>query len=105
MIRVIGVYRWVEGASFNHDYYNSTHMQTTKELLSPFGLIKLESDRFVVGEPPRPGAIIAASHAYFPSLEVAKNAVASTGAALMADVPNYTDLKPELSFAMVENHG
>jgi uncharacterized protein (TIGR02118 family) len=105
MIRVIGVYRWVEGASFNHDYYNSTHMQITRELLSPFGLVKLESDRFIIAASPQPGAIIAASHAYFPSLEIARHAVASTGAALMTDVAKYTNLKPELSFAIVENHG
>jgi uncharacterized protein (TIGR02118 family) len=104
MIRVMGVYRWVAGASFDHDYYNSQHMQLTKELLVPHGLIKLESDRYVLGDTPMPGAIIAASHAYFPSMDVAKRAVAAAGASLMADVPSYTTLKPELSFAMVESH-
>jgi len=105
MIRVIGVYRWVEGATFDHAYYNTEHMRLTRELLAPRGLVRLESDRYLSNAPATPGSIIAASHAYFESVEVAKSAVAAAAAALMADIPKYTSLKPELSFAAVESHG
>ena len=104
MIRVIGVYRWVEGATFDHAYYNSEHMRLTRELLGPKGLVRLESDRYLSSAPPVPGSIVAASHAYFENVEAAKSAVAAAAAALMADVAKYTSLKPELSFAAVESH-
>lgn len=104
MVRVMGVYRWVEGASFDHTYYNAEHMRLTRTLLAPEGLLRLESDRHIAGEPPPPGSIIAASHAYFPSMEAAQRAVAVAGPTLMADVRRYTTLKPELSFALIESH-
>ena len=101
MIRVIGIYRWTEGASFDHQYYQNTHMQLTRDLLTPLGLVRLEADRYLAANLVAPGTIIAASHAYFPSIEIAKTALSAVGATLMADVANYTTLKPELSFAVV----
>jgi len=104
MIRIIAFYRWREGASFNHDYYNSEHMRITKELLTPLGLVGLESDRYIAATPPAVGDVVAATNAYFPSMEVAKAALAAVGAALLADVANYTNIKPEMRFAEVTSH-
>ena len=104
MIRVIAFYRWQEGASFNHDYYNSEHMRITKELLTPHGLVALESDQYIVAKPPAVGDVVAATNAYFPSMEVVKATLAAVGAALLADVPNYTTIKPEMHFAEVTSH-
>ena len=104
MIRVIGFYRWSEGAIFDHEYYNSQHMRLTKESLAPHGLLRLESDRYVSPKPPVAGEIIAASSAYFASLESAQTAMAEVGAILLADVSKYTDLKPEVRLAMVATH-
>ena len=105
MIRVVGFYRWVDGATFDHEYYNSEHMRLTRELLGPRGLLRLESDRYLSGAPPVAGEIIAASHAYFPSMDIARSAVAAAAGALMTDVAKYTSLKPELLFAEVSSHG
>ena len=105
MIRVIGLYRWTDGAVFDHDYYNSKHMELTRELLAPRGLVRLESDQYFSVAPPKNGDVIAASHAYFASPEEAKNAMTSAAAALMADVPKYTNLKPEILFGSVVSHG
>jgi uncharacterized protein (TIGR02118 family) len=104
MIRVVAFYRWVEGAAFDHEYYRLEHMRITKELLTSRGLIRLESDRYLTNTSPVAGTVIAATHAYFPSMEVARNAVAETSSALLEDVPNYTSLKPELCFAAVSAH-
>jgi uncharacterized protein (TIGR02118 family) len=104
MIRITGFYRWEDGASFNHEYYDKEHMRITKDALSPLGLMRLESDRFLAGKPRVAGEIIAATNAYFPSLEVAQKAMAAAGAVLLADVPNYTSLKPELRFSVVTTH-
>jgi uncharacterized protein (TIGR02118 family) len=104
MIRVTGFYRWKDGASFDHEYYNKEHMRITKDLLSPHGLMRLESDRFVGSNPPVTGAIVAATNAYFPSIEVAQRALAASGAALLADVANYTNIKPDMQFSIVTSH-
>lgn len=104
MIRVIGFYRWVEGANFNHKYYNAEHMRLTQEVLAPHGLLRLESDHYISTRPPLAGEIIAASNAYFPSIEIAQAAMATVGAALIADVPNYTNLKPEVRLCVVTTH-
>lgn len=104
MIRVIGFYRWIEGANFNHEYYNAEHMRLTQNALAPHGLLRLESDRYISTRPPLAGEIIAASNAYFPSLEIAQAAMTVAGAALIADVPNYTNLKPEIRLCIVTTH-
>jgi uncharacterized protein (TIGR02118 family) len=103
MIRVSGFYRWAEGAHFDHAYFNTEHARITKQVLQESGLIKFESDRFL-SVAPVAGEIIAASNAYFPSLEAAQQALAKCGAALMADVPNYTSLKPEIHLSIVQTH-
>ncbi len=104
MIRVIGFYRWMEGANFNHEYYDAEHMRLTQETLAPHGLLRLESDRYISTRPPLTGEIIAASNAYFPSIEIAQAAMMLVGATLMADVPNYTNLKPEIRLCIVTTH-
>ena len=105
MLKVIGFYRWSGGATFDHEYYNSKHMSLTQRLLAPHGLARLESDRYVLSGPPVPGQIIAASNAYFPSASIAQAAMTAVGSSLMADVANYTNLKPELHFVDVVSHG
>ena len=105
MLRVIGIYRWAEGATFDHEYYNSEHMRLTKELLTPHGLMRLESDKYLCGTEPAAGEIIAASNAYFGSVSDAQAAIAAVGDSLMADVVNYTNIRPELRFALVSEHG
>ena len=104
MIRVIGFYRWEEGAEFNHEYYNSKHMTLTKELLVSHGLIRLESDSYISDKPPFEGEIIATSNAYFRDLLAAQTAMASVGEALMEDVPKYTTLAPEIRITNVTSH-
>ena len=105
MIRVVGFYRWIDGATFDHEYYHSAHMQLTKELLAPRGLLRLESDRYILSAAPVAGDIIAASNAYFPSVDAARAALAAVGGTLMSDTLNYTSLKPEIRLASVTSHG
>src|SRR4051812_24930409 len=104
MIRVVGFYRWEDGAHFNHEYYNSEHMRVTREALASHGLIRLESDRYLSAKDPEPGQIIAATNAYFPTLEIAQSAMAAAALTLMENVPKYTNLKPQMHIADVSSH-
>ena len=104
MIRITGIYRWEDGAHFDHAYYASEHMQVTKEALLPHGLIRLESDRFLSQIAPAHGQIIAATNAYFPSLVIAQAAMSKAAQTLMDNVPKYTNLKPQMYVSEVTAH-
>jgi len=104
MIKVTVLYRWREGARFDHDYYHGTHMRIARQALGPLGLQRLESDRALYPGEPRPGQVIALTNAFFPTLEQAQTAARQSAPVLMADIPNYTDIEPESYFARVAQH-
>lgn len=104
LAKVTGIYRWSEGAHFDHDYYGSTHAKLTTDLLGPLGLRRFESDRTVGASGARPGAVVAISNAYFATLGEAQAALAKVGAALAADLPNYTNIRPVLHISEVLVH-
>lgn len=101
MVKIIGNYRWFDGAKFDHSYYQKEHMRLTRELLLPLGLQRLESDQTLSGTPLKTGQVVASSNAYFESLPAAQAALAQTGAQLVADVSNYTNIRPELHICEV----
>lgn len=98
-------YRWCEGAHFDHAYYGTRHMEIATELLRELNVLRLESNRTVLGHEPRPGTVVASSTVYFPSVAAAQAAVAQAGAALLADVPSYSNIRPELHISEVVVHG
>jgi len=104
MIRAVGLYRWKENARFDHAYYSTDHMDLTRRLLAPLGLIRLESDRGITSDPPAEGQMVAISHAFFNSIEEAQTALSAVGDELMADVSKYTNLQPEVHMTTVTEH-
>ena len=86
MIKVTAVYRWREGATFNHDYYHSEHMRIARAALQPLGLV------------------VALTNAFFSDLKQAQTAAKQTMAELTADIPNYTNIQPESYFAQMLPH-
>lgn len=101
MVRIIAFYRWRSGAAFDYDYYSSKYMPTVRQLLIPHGLLKLECDRYLAAEPCAEGEIIAATNAYFPSVDVARAALKAVGGVLQSHVPKYTNLQPEIKLSLV----
>ncbi|WIT13299.1 EthD family reductase [Paucibacter sediminis] len=101
MIRITGTYVWREGARFDHETYEREHMALTRELLTPLGLTRLEAERFLHPKGPRAGEPVAATNAYFASLEQAQAALAQAGAQLAAHVAQYTDLQPQLRLSQL----
>ena len=104
MVRVLGIYRWKNGASFNHEYYNTTHMEITKNALLKFGLVRLESDSFHIDGEAKEGDLIAASNAYFDDIGSAMKAMSEAGDELLADLSNYTTLQPDIKLTKVSIH-
>ena len=104
MVRVTGFYKWKAGAHFDHDYYRTKHMPLARQLLAPFGLIRLESDQFMAGPSPKEGDIIAATYGYFETVAAAQAALSATGPDLLKSVPNYSTITPELVLSVVTSH-
>ena len=88
MIRLSVYYPATDGATFDHDYYRTTHVPLC---VQTWGLDGAEIDRGV------DGPYVAAVHFRFDSLDALNAAMSSkdTGAVL-ADIPNYTTIQPVL---------
>jgi len=104
MIKVTANYHWKDGARFDRDYYRTRHLALTRDLLTPLGLIRLESDLAIHRGGPLDGQIIAASQAYFPDLRTVIRVLKQAGPAIQADVANYTDILPETITSEVVQH-
>lgn len=94
MIKVSVIYPRTEGARFDMDYYLNRHMPMVREKLGA-ALKGSSVDRGIAGGAPgAPAPFVAMAHLTFDSVEAFQGAFAQSGAALMADVPNYTDIRP-----------
>ena len=88
MIRLSVFYPSAEGATFDHDYYNETHVPLCARTWNP---TSAEIDKGI------DGPHVAAVHLTFESLDALNAAMASEGtAAILADVANYTTIAPVL---------
>ena len=94
MFKVSVMYPNEEGAEFNFDYYQNTHMKMVQEHLTPFGLIKTGVDKGVSGGGDEPPHYIGIGHLYFDSIESYDKGIAEKGSILRGDIPNFTNLTP-----------
>jgi uncharacterized protein (TIGR02118 family) len=88
MIRLSVYYPTTEGATFDHEYYRSTHVPLA---VKTWGLDGAEIDKGV------DGPHVAAVHFKFDSLEALGAAMGAEGTGdVLADVANYTTIAPVL---------
>jgi uncharacterized protein (TIGR02118 family) len=81
MIKVSVLYPSGDDATFDMDYYKTTHMDIVERTMKPS---KIEIDQG------QNGPYIAAGHLYFESPEAMQEGLAASGEA-MADVTNFTN--------------
>jgi len=88
MIRVTALYPKTDGATFDHDYFRDTHVPMA---MKAWGLKSAAIDKGL------DGPFEAAVHFEFESMDAVGAAMGSdkTGA-VMADMPNYTTITPQL---------
>ncbi len=102
MIRISVMYPAGEGKKFDYDYYAKKHMPLVKQRLTGGGLRRLEVDRGVAGGAPgAPAPYAAMGHLYFDSVEAFQKAMAPHGKELFADVPNFTNITPQVQIGEV----
>jgi len=102
MIRVSVLYPTGEGKKFDTTYYMQKHMPLVRERLTGLGLVRAEVDRGVAGGAPgAPAPFVYVAHLYFNSLADFQKAMGAHGAELMADVPNYTNIQPQVQISEI----
>jgi uncharacterized protein (TIGR02118 family) len=102
MVRISVMYPTGEGRRFDYDYYAKKHMALVKQRLASAGLRRIEVDRGVAGgKPGAPAPYTAVGHLYFDTVEAFQKAMAPHGKELFADVPNFTDIAPQVQIAEI----
>ncbi|MCH8345949.1 MAG: EthD family reductase [Chloroflexi bacterium] len=102
MIRVSVFYPNTPDGKFDIDYYAGKHMSMVTARLKPMGMLRWEIDKGLAsGAPGTPAPFIAVGHLYFSSVEEFEKAFGTHGPELMADVPNFTDIEPQIQISEV----
>ena len=102
MIKVSVLYPNGEGKKFDHAYYTSTHLELVQSLLGPMGLVNGEMEKGISGaDPNEPAPFLALGHLYFNTVEEVHAAFAIHAGAIMGDVVNFTDAKPQIQISEV----
>ncbi|MBC8239967.1 MAG: EthD family reductase [Alphaproteobacteria bacterium] len=103
MIKVSVLYANESGKSFDMDYYCNSHIPMVLEKVGA-ACSKAEVDQGLAGgAPDAPAAYIAMGHLYFDSVESFQTAFGPHAEAIMADVPNYTDIQPNIQISEVKS--
>jgi uncharacterized protein (TIGR02118 family) len=101
MIKVSVMYPNIAGARFDHDYYRDKHMPMLKEKMGDACKSYTIDKGLAGGAPGAPAPYIGMCHIYCDSVESFQAAFGPHAKAIMADVANYTDLKPVMQISEV----
>ena len=92
MVRLSVMYPAIPGSRFDWNYYIGRHLELSRKLLNPRGLVRTEIDKGLAGFPPgTPPPYHAVGHLFFRTMADMENALAATAADFIADERNYTD--------------
>jgi uncharacterized protein (TIGR02118 family) len=96
MIRVSVMYPNQDGATFDHDYYKVKHMEIVRRSMGD-AVRRIEVDRGLAGGGDgAPAPYVAIGHLYFESMDALQGAMAKGGGEAMADLPNFTNVQPQM---------
>ena len=102
MIRISVMYPSGEGKKFDYDYYANKHMKLVRDRWGGMGLVKVEVDKGVAGGAPGAAApYTAVGHVFFKSLADFQKASKAHGKELFDDVPNFTNIAPQVQISEI----
>jgi len=101
MIRVTGLYREKSESEFDFDYYLNTQMPLVKKRLADFGMGEFEAERGIEAADGEAAPYLCIVHNEFPTIDDFKRGFEKHGEELSADVPNYTNIAPELKIGEI----
>ena len=101
MIKVSIMYPYQADARFDFDYYCQKHMPMVKEKMGASCLFFTAEKGVAGGLPGQPPTYVALGHLYVESIEAFQAGFGPHVKAILADIPNYTDLKPVIQISEV----
>jgi len=102
MIRVTVMYPQTEGARFDMDYYVNKHVPLVGDLCGA-AMKSATIDAGLAGMTPGdPPPYVAMVHMTFESVEAFQGAFGPNIPQIMGDVPNYTDIAPQVQISEVK---
>lgn len=99
MVKVSVLYPNRPGARFDEQYYLNTHMALVQKLLGP--VLKAAGVDKGIDTPEGPAPYLLMAYLCFESPEAMDAAMAAHRPALLADIPNYTDIQPVMQVSSV----
>lgn len=97
MISVTVMYPNSEGATFDFDYYVSTHIPLVRGHWDEKGLKSVKVVKGLAGGgPDDPAAFIVIANLEFASMEDFQKCLAAGGDEIMGDIPNFSNVQPTL---------
>ncbi len=101
MIKVSVMYANTPGARFDHDYYRDTHMPLLAARMGD-ACLSYAVEKGIGGFPPgAPAPYIGLCHIYSETVESFLGAFGPHMAEIMGDIPNYTDVPPQVQISEV----
>jgi uncharacterized protein (TIGR02118 family) len=105
MVVLSVMYPYGEDATFDMDYYASTHMAMVRELFEPMGMRHARLYRGLTEGAPGQPAYFAIAALEFDDLPSLMGALGAHGAQMQADLVNFTTAKPVTQFSEVVSLG
>lgn len=105
MVRVTALYRYSKDSRFDFDYYVKTHLQLARERLADFGMGQIEVEKGIEAMDGGSPAYACIAHVEFSEMNDLKRGLEQHAGELLADVPNYTDIEPEVQISEVLETG
>lgn len=101
MIKISVYYPNSAGVKFDMNYYVSNHLPMVQKKLGP-ALKGVAAEQGIAGGTPgTPALYVAVGHLMCDSVEAFQTAFAPHAEAIMADVPNYTNVQPTIQISEV----
>ena len=102
MIRVLVLYPNQSGSTFDHEYFTQKHIPMARQRLEPLGLVRVETEKGIsAADPNAPAPFVAVAHLTFNSVEAVHSAFQAVGREVMGDIPNYTNIQPQVQISEV----
>jgi uncharacterized protein (TIGR02118 family) len=102
MIKVSVFYPSRDSSKFDIDYYCNSHIPMVRQKLGTACKGAAVEHGIAGATPGSPPAFIAMGHLYFDSAEAFQTAFGPHAEAIMADIPNYTDIQPTIQISEVK---
>src|ERR1700746_3882711 len=99
VIRVSVFYPQSAGTSFDMRYYLEKHMPMVGQKLGAACKSMAVEQGLAGGAPGAPPTYAAMGHLYFESVEAFQTAFTPHAQAIMADIPNYTNIQPVIQIS------